>query len=76
MERKIRVISNELNNRKMKLEDKLEKLINSSEPIGEVQNEIIDVLREIAEINSTVDVWNNLLMEITKVNKPEENGTI
>lgn len=64
MERKIKVISNEISTQKEILEDKLEKLMNSNEPLGEIKGEIIGVLKEIALNDSLADVWNSYLPNI------------
>lgn len=71
MNRKILIISNELNNTQMILEDKLEKLINSEEPIEKIKDDIIDTLKEINKNNGVMIVWNNLIVEINNKNKEE-----
>jgi hypothetical protein len=71
MERKITVISNELSNRRIKLEDKLEKLINSDALVEDSEDKIIDTLMDIAEIENAIEIWNNLVVGITNNDKQE-----
>jgi chaperonin cofactor prefoldin len=71
MERKIIMVANKLNTRKLELEDQLEKLINSNSPIGETTDEIVKVLKEIALIDSSGQVWETYLSSIT--DNPNKN---
>jgi hypothetical protein len=71
MERKVKVISNELSNRRIKLEDKLEKIINSDVLIEDTEEEIIDILMDMAEVENAIEIWNNLVVGITNNEKEE-----
>lgn len=76
MEKVLRImhlVSNGLNDEKIMLEDRLENLMNSERPVGELKDEIIGVMKEIALIDSTGGVWEAYLTSINNSN-PEKNN--
>jgi hypothetical protein len=69
--RVIQLVTNSINDRKVELEDKLERLINSNKPIGDLKIEIMAVLQQIADIDSTGEVWESYLTSIIN-NNPDK----
>lgn len=69
----IRLVSNKLSNEKILLENKLEKLMNGGGDLGVTSDEIIDVLKEIASLDSTGMVWESYLPSITDNSKNKKN---
>jgi hypothetical protein len=76
MERTHRIaqlVTNQINDRKVELVDMLEKLINNNdEPIGVLKIRIMDVLKQIADIDSTGAVWESYLPSIINNNSDKK----
>lgn len=72
MSRKILTVRNNLTNERLALEEELEGLINSTEPLADVTNNIVVVLKKIAAIDKAGEVWESYLPtnnDLTKTNE-------
>jgi hypothetical protein len=74
MTRKIQFIGASLNMDKVMLEDKLERLINKQEPIGDTVDEIKETIEKIGTLNVTMGTWEQYVKEITQAGQEPEAG--